>query len=69
MTTKATQSAAACLATASHQMMLDTLMAEMGALRAILPGHAQQPVAAVSADAERRAHEAELDAMFDNMPV
>jgi hypothetical protein len=69
MTTKATQSTAACLATAGHQMMLDTLMAEMGALRAILPTPAPHPVDAVSPGAARRAHEAELDAMFDNMPV
>lgn len=69
MTTKTTQSTAACLATASHQMMLDTLLAEMGALQAILPTQAPHPADAVSPGAARRAREAELEDMFDNMPV
>jgi hypothetical protein len=66
---KLSQSTVAGLATASQQMMLDALMAEMGALKAILPGHGTHEEDGGASDAARRAREADHDAMFDNMPV
>lgn len=44
-------------------MGLGLLLAEMQALGALMPGHVP------TSEADARAHEAEVEAGFDNMPV
>ncbi len=57
------------LAAAGQQMALDTLRVEIGALKAMLPGLTASQANSLPSDAIRRAREAELEAMFDNMPL
>ena len=69
MTTKTTPIAFVDLAAAGQQVLLDTLMVEIGVLKAIMPGHSPRPGNGLSPDAARREHDAALDALFENMPV
>jgi hypothetical protein len=57
------------LATAGQQMALDTLRVEIGAIKAMLPGLTASQANTLPSDADRRAREAALEAMFDNMPI
>jgi hypothetical protein len=57
------------LATTGQQMALDTLLVEIGAMKALLPGLTAAQANILPSDAERRARDAALEAMFDNMPV
>ena len=69
--TKAVVSTAATetnyLAAAGQQMALDALRIEIGALKALVPGLTASLANTPAAD--RRARDAEREAMFDNMPV
>lgn len=57
------------LATAGQQMLLDAMMVEMGALKAMLPGLAPSRSDGQTPADLRRAADAAQDEMFDNMPV
>jgi hypothetical protein len=57
------------LASAGQQMALDALRIEIGAIKAMLPGLTASQANALASDADRRRHDAALEAMFDNMPV
>ena len=57
------------LAAAGQQMALDTLRIEIGAIKAMMPGLTASQANTLARDADRRARDAEIEAMFDNMPV
>jgi hypothetical protein len=76
MTRQATKTAMADVAaettyfaTAGKQLALDTLLVEMGALKALLPGLTALQANTQGSGIDHRVTDAEQEAMFDNMPV
>ncbi len=57
------------LAGAGQRAVLDALRAEMGALKALMPGMTAPRVDTAPGDASRRATEATVEDTFDNMPI
>lgn len=57
------------IATAGQQLLQDTLLAEMVALKTMLPALTAASSDTARTDADQLANDAAQDAVFDNMPV